>query len=290
VDWFLEYFFILLKATIFKGSFDEGSEFYLSPDSFCNSGNEDSSSSSPTNVSPKSNSSFNIPSSSDLVVVKREVLEVERGSPEQLTCTGNRPEEAKPKSSSLDIEDVQDAPEDLSSAGQSKSSFRFNFIQASHNARATIIRLLKLMILYRLKLNPSSLVKISPLKSLLREDWRKDVSSCSRVFGTTNNSNSSSSKSNGNSNGRNSVTTGHTNLPSGYQVRSLQGHLLYTALLFCYFSFSLGIRRGSHYVFRNVNNDIRVLAESQRTGFPKLHPSVHLLQNCISRHNTLLSP
>lgn len=77
--------------------------------------------SSPLTVSPESDSSLNLPASSDIVVVKREVLEYEHDSPEQSSLSAD---EVKPKTSLGSNEEEQDVPEDLSS-GRPPKSFRF---------------------------------------------------------------------------------------------------------------------------------------------------------------------
>ncbi|CAL8115108.1 unnamed protein product [Orchesella dallaii] len=139
----------------------------------------------PQNISPQSDSSSShLPSSTDLLVVKKEVMD--ETSPE----VG----EPKSKESSEMSDDIQDMPEDLSS--NNSSSCR------SHSP----------------KCSSSSLIKVSPLKSLLRDEWRsKESSQGNGTNGTTSRERSDSSS------GHSSNSNFHTQAYDGEAITSSNG-------------------------------------------------------------------
>ncbi|CAG7734071.1 unnamed protein product [Allacma fusca] len=163
------------------------SHYSFSADSSYNYGPDERSSghgsSSPANVSPQSDSSSNLPTSSDLVavVVKKEVVEDHSSSNGETKDLYDKADE------------VQDMPEDLSSGNGN--------VRASQSPKCC----------------SSSFSKVSPLKSLLRDEWKKDESpnSGSNSGSTTLRSRSDSSS--------------HSN-SSGYHAQSFEGEAISSSI------------------------------------------------------------
>jgi len=137
-------------------SFSSDSSYNFAQDETNEGGSERD---SPVNVSPQSDSSSHIPSSSELnpVVVKKEIMD------EQVGEKALYKDDPKTQECSDNSDEVQDMPEDLSATNSNGSSSGL-----SPNSKCC-----------------PPLSKVSPLKSLLRDEWKKDATSQSGQNGFT---------------------------------------------------------------------------------------------------------